>query len=85
MDSDSPIPFMREKEVVPVAETVPVIPPVMAAAPIVETPEAVPAAKGGWGGVIGIILIVGLIVTAAFYSWGERLATQTATPEVTAE
>lgn len=35
------------------------------------------ASKGSWGGLIGIILIVLLIIMAAFYSWGERLETQT--------
>ena len=41
--------------------------------------------KAGWGGLIGIILIVGLIITAAFYSWGERLASQPAVVEKVAE
>ncbi|MEK9184205.1 MAG: hypothetical protein AAB892_00540 [Patescibacteria group bacterium] len=31
------------------------------------------AEKGSWGGLIGIIIIVGLILTAALYSWGERI------------
>lgn len=47
------------------------------------TPASIPdrrpeAGKGSWGGLISIVLIVFIITVAAFYSWGERLATQSA-------
>lgn len=43
---------------------------------------ATPKAKGGWGAIIAIFLIVALIITAAFYSWGERLATEQSLEEI---
>ena len=76
---------MREKEEAPMVETIPEPAPVITPPAAVAAPEATPAAKSSWGGVIAILLIVGLIVTAAFYSWGERLATQSATTNVTTE
>ncbi len=42
-----------------------IIPPVVTGGKTTE--------KGSWGGLIGIIIIVGLILTAALYSWGERI------------
>lgn len=82
MDSDSPIPFITEKKAAPVVvET----PPAPAPFPAAATVEPTPTTKGAWGGIIGIFLIVVLIITAAFYSWGERLATQTPIESMTAE
>ena len=47
-----------------------------------ETPKlGVPSPKAqSWGVVISIIVIVGMIVVGAFYSWGKRIAEQNALP-----
>lgn len=67
--TDGPIPLMKPTAPVTVA-TPPPPAPVIAATPVPQV------RKGNWGGLIGIILIVFVITVAAFYSWGERLATQ---------
>ncbi|HYF29141.1 MAG TPA: hypothetical protein VEA36_02110 [Candidatus Paceibacterota bacterium] len=81
--------------IVPVAEPRPVIPPPPPPRPlpppippppipppVVKPAPATPKAKGGWGAIIAIFLIVALIITAAFYSWGERLATEQSLEEI---
>ncbi|MES2994522.1 MAG: hypothetical protein V4681_00600 [Patescibacteria group bacterium] len=47
------------------SSTTVIIPPVVTGGKSTE--------KGSWGGLIGIVMIVGLILTAALYSWGERM------------
>jgi len=37
-----------------------------------------PARNASWGGVVGILLIVAVIILGAFYTWGERIAVQEA-------
>jgi hypothetical protein len=78
-NDDGPIPL--RKPTPPVTE--PVLAPVAPVTPIppIATPQPT---KGSWGSLLGIILIVFLITLAAFYSWGERLATQSS-PSVEAE
>lgn len=61
------------KPIAPVSEA-PSMPAVVVES--VATPSPSARKEGGWGGLIGIILIVFVIIVAAFYSWGERLALQ---------
>ncbi len=76
---DAPIPLMTEGKPRPESATSAATEPVVA--PIAPAPAS-PARPHSWGGLIGIVIIVSLIITAAFYSWGERLAAQPVPVEV---
>lgn len=70
---DAPIPLMTDAK--RHAEAAPTEAPAEPAeAPMPPAPS--PVHPHNWGGLIGIIIIVSLIITAALYSWGERLATE---------
>lgn len=44
--------------------------------PVVFTNASSPKAKGSWGAVFGIVAILALVLLAALYVWGERVATE---------
>lgn len=44
-------------------------------------PASLETRKHSYGGLIGILLIVGVIVFGAFYVWGERIALEEAASE----
>ncbi len=47
--------------------------------PTPDVSAKLPSAKQqSWGALISIVVIVGMIITGAFYAWGERIAEERA-------
>ncbi len=47
--------------------------------PTQDVSVKLPSAKQqSWGALISIVVIVGMIITGAFYAWGERIAEERA-------